>query len=118
MSDVTMLRDADGNYYEFAANMLAAARTGDGSYELSEDAIAAARVPDDVAGYAIDPIPGVDIIVKKNPGRHHGSVHHDGHPGRALRRHGGRPAEVGAMTAADIEAGRQAGPCGRLAHRR
>lgn len=46
MSDVTVVRDADGNYSEFAGGVLAAAKTGDGSYELSEDAIAAARVRD------------------------------------------------------------------------
>jgi len=60
----------------FPPEVLAAARTGEGTYELDADAVEAARVPDDgveavessigigeVSGYSITPIPGVDIVV-------------------------------------------------------
>ncbi len=81
MSGKSVLRDGDGDYYVFPPDVLAAAQVTDGSYELEETAVTAARVPDDgvdavesalgideVSGFGTTPIPGVDIIVKKNPG--------------------------------------------------
>jgi len=82
MSETTVWQDAEGNYYAFAADDLAAAQAADGSYELAAEAVDAARVPDEgrgaleaalgqdeVSGFALgQPIPGVDIIIRKNPG--------------------------------------------------
>ncbi len=47
MTEPTVLRDGDGNYHTFPPEVLAAARTGEGTYELDADAVDAARVPDD-----------------------------------------------------------------------
>ncbi len=86
MSEKTVLRDGDGNYYAFAPEVLAAAQVTDGSYALEETAVTAARVPDDgvdavesalgideVSGFTSDPIPGVDVIVTKHPPGHSAS---------------------------------------------
>lgn len=83
MSETTILRDGDGNYYTFAPEALAAARAADGTYELEAATLEAARVPDDrqgavdaalgadeVSGFTANPVPGIDIIVKKKPGGH------------------------------------------------
>lgn len=61
--------------------MLAAGQGADGPYELDEATVDAARVPaagvaavesalggPEVSGYASNPIPGIDIIVRKKPG--------------------------------------------------
>jgi hypothetical protein len=83
MNESTVLRDGEGNYYTFPPDVLAAAQTAEGTYELAEEAVVAARVPDDGVeavesalgiqevsgfGYTNEPIPGVDIIVRKKPG--------------------------------------------------
>jgi len=81
MSDTTVLRDGEGNYYTFAPDVLAAARGADGAYELDGAAVEAARVPaeavaavesalpsPEVSGYAGVPVPGIDVIVRKRPG--------------------------------------------------
>lgn len=71
MSEMTILRDERGDYYAVPSDVLAAARTPDGVHELDAEALEAARMPaspDEVSGYISDPIPGVDIIVKKKPG--------------------------------------------------
>lgn len=80
MNESTVLRDGEGNYYTFPPDVLAAAQTAEGTYEMAEEAVVAARVPDEgidavesvlgieeVSGYS-DPIPGVDVKLGKNPG--------------------------------------------------
>jgi hypothetical protein len=79
MNESTVLRDGQGNYYTFPPDVLAVAQTAQGTYEMAEEAVVVARVPDDgvdaaesalgieeVSGYG-DPIPGVDVKVGRNP---------------------------------------------------
>lgn len=65
MSEQRIIQDADGNRYALPADALVQA--ADGTYEVDEAALAAALVDDEVAGYANNPIPGIDIIVRKYP---------------------------------------------------
>lgn len=80
MSETTVWQDAEGNYYAFGAEELSAATAADGAYELADEAVEAALVPDDrrpaleaalgvdeVSGFAGQPIPGIDVIVKRGP---------------------------------------------------
>lgn len=66
MSELRIIQDADGNRYAFPADALVQAE--DGTYEVDEAALDAARIPDEVGGYIGEPIPGIDIIVQKKPG--------------------------------------------------
>ena len=45
MSEMTVLRDENGDYYVLSPDVMAAAQTAGGTYELAADALAAARVP-------------------------------------------------------------------------
>lgn len=78
MSETTVWQDAEGNYYAFGAEELAAAKAANGTYDMADEAVQAARVPeerrealeaalgvDEVSGFAGQPIPGIDVIVKK-----------------------------------------------------
>lgn len=80
MNESTVLRDGEGNYYTFPPDVLAAAQTAEGTYEMAEEAVVAARVPDEgidavesvlgieeVSGYG-DPIPDIDVKIGKRPG--------------------------------------------------
>lgn len=82
--DRTVLRDADGNYFAFPSDELAAALVNgdDGQYydvgpdelaaaqvsEESRDAVDTALALDEVAGFG-DPIPGIDVKLGRNPPR-------------------------------------------------
>lgn len=83
MSETVVLADAEGNYYAFDAEDLAAAKTTDEDgeyYDVAGEDLADARVPDDqhdaieaavgvdeVSGFG-DPIPGIDVKLGKNRG--------------------------------------------------
>lgn len=69
MSEQRLIQDADGSYYSLPRPPAALARAADGTYDVDEAALDAARLRgDEVAGYANNPIPGVDVIVRKQPG--------------------------------------------------